>query len=456
MAGTNRESCGVRIWRTNALQDITFTRGSGCWVFDAGGKPYLDLLSGTWCNVLGYGHPRWTAAVSRQLSELTHVGAPFLTDAIGDALHAFAQILPPALNRAVFLNTGSEAVELSLKMARAATGAEGVAVIERSYYGATIHALSLSEAGRTASYLPAPGAVFRLPAPDCQRCAAGRTTPCTREFPCLDPLEALALGVQDGRSRVAAVLYEPVLANGGVIVPPIGYGARLRELASGGNMLLIAEEVTTGMGRTGRWFGYDHDDIVPDLLVIGKAIGAGFPVSVVVTTEDVEARCQGRLTHVQSHQNDPLSGRVAATVISILQDEQLVERAAERGRELLGGLSRLQARGPWIRQVRGRGLMVGIELDPAWAKLGTEICSRLLASGFIVNYQPHNAAFRLFPPYVISSAEIQAFLEAFETALREICQIQCLRKTGSLSEARRSTWTSPVRIHEARARPRPS
>lgn len=406
----------MRVWQTNPFETVVLTRGEGCWVWDASGKSYLDLLSGTGCNVLGHGHPRWTNAVRGQTCKLVHSGASFISNEIREALAKLAEILPPGLNRAVFLNTGSEAVELALKMARAATGADGIVVVDRSYYGATTYALTLSGAGRTADYLPSIGTVIRLPAPDCGRCPMGVSWPCG-DFPCLDPLSAL-VGKKD--KAIAAVLYEPVLVNGGVIVPPIGYGSRLRALTSRCNALFISEEVTTGVGRTGRWFGFEHENIVPDILVVGKAIGAGLPVSVVITTDGIEARCRGTLTHVQSHQNDPFSGRIAATVISILQDEHLVERAAQCGSRLLEGLKEVQSRHPCIVDVRGQGAMVGIELHRDWSGQGLEMVQRLLESGFIVNYQPQNTIFRLFPPYIISPQEIDSFLHAFETVLSTV------------------------------------
>ena len=200
-------------------------------------------------------------------------------------------------------------------------------------------------------------------------------------------------------------------------MPPPGYGAHLRDLASECGALLIAEEVTTGMGRTGRWFGFEHDGIVPDILVIGKAIGAGLPVSAVVTTGEVEDRCQGVLRHVQSHQNDPFSGRIAATVISILQEEHLIEQAAKRGTYLLAGLKELQLQCPWLCDVRGKGAMIGVELTPERSRDGVARCQQLLAEGFILDYSPHTATFRLFPPYVISTRELDAFLRTFERIL---------------------------------------
>jgi 4-aminobutyrate aminotransferase-like enzyme len=401
----------MRLWQTNPLQEIALVRGQGCTVWDEADKPYLDLLSGTWCNVLGYGHPRWAEAIRTQVPKLTNVGASFSTPEIHKALSKLREILPPALNRAVFLNTGSEAVELALKMARAATGADGIVVIEQGYYGATTYALALSEAGRAVPYLPRLGGVHRLPAPTCRRCPVGRSWPC-EDFACLEPLWALA---DEGEGRIAAVIYEPVMG-AGVVVPPPGYQAQLRDLATRCGALLIAEEVTTGMGRTGRWFGFQHDGIVPDILVIGKAIGAGLPVSAVVTTQEVETGCQPILRHVQSHQNDPFSGQIAATVITILQEEHLIEQAAERGACLLEGLKKLQPRYPWIWDVRGKGLMLGVELEQERAAEGMAVFQQLLDAGFIVDYKPQTATFRLLPPYVISTQEIDRFLAAFEDA----------------------------------------
>ena len=401
-------------------------RGQGCIVWDSTGKPYLDLLSGTWCNVLGYGHPRWVEPIQSQVSKLTHIGAPFAVEEINAALSKLGEILPPELNRAVFLNTGSEAVELALKMARAATDADGVVVVEKGYYGATTYALSLSETGRAAPYLPRLRNVHCLPAPTCRRCPVERSWPCG-DFACLGSLRAL---VDGGKGSLVAVIYEPVMAVGGMIVPPPGYGAQLRDLATRCGAILIAEEVTTGLGRTGCWFGFEHDGIVPDILVIGKALGAGLPVSTVVTTQEVELRCQGVLRHVQSHQNDPFSGRIAATVISILQEECLVERAAKHGAYLLESLKGLQSRCPWIWDVRGKGLMLGIELEQDRAAEGTVVFQRLMDAGFIVDYQPQTATFRLFPPYVISTYEIDRFLAAFEHALEG-----AWRGNGGLEEA---------------------
>jgi 4-aminobutyrate aminotransferase-like enzyme len=408
----------VQLWHTNPFDEVRLTRAEGCTVWDAAGKPYLDLLSGTWCSVLGRAHPRWLAAVLAHASTFTHAGSRFVTTAIEEAMAQLSEILPPGLNRAVFLSSGSEAVELALKMARAASGRKAVVVAQRGYYGATMYALALSEAGRPMTYLPALEAVYRLPAPHCGRCPMGRSWPCDTTFPCLDELAALA----DQPDRdVAAVLYEPVMA-GGIFAPPLGYGARLRELTSRCGALLIAEEVTTGMGRTGRWFGFEHEGILPDILVIGKAIGGGLPVSVVVTSDTFEVSCRDRLgRHVQSHQNDPFSGGVAAAVIATLQHERLVEAAAARGQQMMSGLDAIRARVPAIRDVRGRGAMIGVELVPECAEQGPQVVAGMFGAGFIIDFHPASSTFRLFPPFVISPREVDSFLHSFERVLVGRC-----------------------------------
>jgi len=408
----------MQLWQTNPFDSVRLARAQGCTVWDTAGKPYLDLLSGTWCSVLGHAHPRWLAAVLAHASTLTHTASRFVSTAIEEAMGKLSEILPPGLNRAVFLSSGSEAVELALKMARAATGRKAVVVVERGYYGATMHALALSEAGRTMTYLPALDAVHRLPAPYCGRCPMGRSWPCDGTFPCLDGLAQLA---DQTNPDVAAVLYEPVIA-AGILAPPVGYGARLRELTSRCGAMLIAEEVTTGMGRTGRWFGFEHERIVPDILVIGKAIGGGLPVSVVVTSEAFESSCRDRLgRHVQSHQNDPFSGGVAAAVIAVLQDEKLVEAAAARGQQLMSGLDAIAARMQVIREVRGRGAMIGVELEARWAEQGPRMVADMFHAGFIIDFHAPSSTFRLFPPFVISQPEADSFLHAFERALVKHC-----------------------------------
>lgn len=395
----------MRIWNTLSMRDTVMTRSDGCRVWDKDGKSYLDLQSGYWCNVLGYGNPSLIEPVKSQIDRLINVMSAFRTEEIDLALSELEKALPQTLNRAAFLNSGSEAVDLALKMARAATGRTGVVVNERGYYGATSYPFSLSWPGISASYLPDPGEVHRLPPPLCQSCEHGSRENC-RDFKCLDGLQKL---VDEENTNIAAIMYEPIFG-AGILVPPIGYGARLRMYADALGALLISEEVTTAPGKTGRWFAYQHDDIEPDILVLGKAVGAGFPVSVVVTTGDVEERCRDALRHVQSHQNDAFSGRVVATVLSIIREQGLVEQAAEKGVYFLDALKELAEDYPFIVDIRGRGLMFGVELGEEHAHLGTAIQDELFEKGYLMDYHAATKTFRFFPPYVITYEEIDSFI----------------------------------------------
>ena len=395
----------MRVWKTLSMKDTVMTRSEGCRVWDRDGNSYLDLQSGYWCNVLGYGNPDLIEPVKSQIDRLVNVMSAFRTDEIELALSELEKLLPPTLSRAAFLNSGSEAVDLALKMARAATGRTGVVVNERGYYGATSYPFSLSWPGMSAPYLPDSGEVHRLPPPLCQSCEHGSREDCS-DFRCLDGLQRL---VDEGNTNIAAVMYEPVLG-AGILVPPIGYGARLRVYADALGALLISEEVTTAPGKTGRWFAYQHDGIEPDILVLGKAVGAGFPVSVVVTTEEVEDRCGDSLRHVQSHQNDAFSGRVVATVLSIIREQGLVEQTAEKGEYFLEALRGLAVEYPFFVDVRGRGLIFGVELGEEHAHLGTAIQDQLFERGYLMDYSASTNTFRFFPPYVITYEEIDSFI----------------------------------------------
>ena len=403
----------MHLWNTYPTKKLTLVHGKGCTVWDTNGKAYLDLLAGTWCNILGYAHPRWVAEIQEQTPKFVHSIKASVSKETIEALDELSTILPPELNRAFFLNTGSEAVEAALKIARAATGGESIIVIEKGYYGATIYSLSLSEAGRMIPYLPHYDTIQRISAPQCKQCTRVKSIPCS-EFQCIE--EARSIINAQGYD-VAAVIYEPVMGVGGMLIPPDGYGAQLRELANEFNALLISEEVTTGMGRTGRWFGFQHDDIVPDILVVGKAIGAGYPVSAVVTTEEVETKCRGTVYHLQSHQNDPLSCKIAHTVISIIKEETLIDQVVQRSDHFEKKLLELQARNDLIDDIRVKGLMIGIEVKENGDAAGEQIANQLFKDGYILDFQSSTQTFRLFPPYVISESEINGFIEAFENAL---------------------------------------
>lgn len=397
----------MALLKTSELGDLTLVRGVGCYLYSDDGEEYLDLLSGTWCCALGHSHPGLVPVLREQLGRLVHLNAAFGSHEIEEATARLTAHLPPRLDRVTWLNTGSEAVELALKIARLVSDGDEVVVWDRGYYGATNLAWTLSQGGGGGWCTPA---VCRVPTPHCSRCLVDSSYP-ECNFVCLDRRLASV-------RQAAAVVYEPVMAVGGVIVPPKGYGRRVQEWARRLGAVFILEEVTTGMGRTGRWFGFQHEELEPDVLVLGKVLGNGLPVAAAVTTAEVEDRCAGRLRHVQSHQNDPWSGAVAARVIEILEQDRLVERSATMGGELLAQLEGLVGRWPVLAEARGLGLMAALEFkDPM---IGAEVQAHLLQEGVIVDYREATNCLRFFPPYIIEAEQLARVVETMEEGLESL------------------------------------
>jgi 2,2-dialkylglycine decarboxylase (pyruvate) len=396
----------LNLFHTSQPSDLRFVTGQGAYLIDEHGRHYLDLISGLWCCALGHNHPVFVPALQKQLERITHLHHTLLSDEIELACRRLGSVLPSWLDRVIWLNTGSEAVELSLKVARVANGDDGIVIWERGYYGATNLASSLTN--------PEPDdwrshRVWRVPAPDCRHCGLGMNYPdCS--FECLDR-------TFEKMTHATAVLYEPVIASGGVIVPPPGYGRRVQEWARQIEAVFILEEVTTGMGRTGSWFGFQHDDLEPDILVLGKVLGNGLPVAAVVTTSGIEARCGGRLKHIQSHQNDPWSGAVASVVIDIIRAGNLVERSAELGAFFLQGLADIVDRYEEAVDARGLGLMAALELQSA--EIGRFLHGYLLSESIIVEYKEAQNALRFFPAYIFEREELEKTLNILETGLRK-------------------------------------
>jgi len=379
-------------------------RGEGNHVFDEEGKRYLDLQSGYWCNVLGYDNPKIVEPMQEQFKRLTNVMSAFSTNEIKEAMNQLGKVLPPELDRISFLNSGSEAVDLALKIARAATDKTGLVVNERGYYGATAYTFSLCGAGRNAGYLPDPGELHTLPAPTPENC---------KDWKCLEPLKKL---VEEDNKNIAAIIYEPVIG-AGIFVPDIGYGEQLRKYADELGALLISNEVTVSPAKSGKWFAHQHDNIVPDILTLGKAIGGGFPVSCMITTDKVEEICEGKIYHVQSHQNDALSGRAIATVVKTIMEEGLVDRCAMMGAYFLERFNEIKDDYDSVVDVRGRGLILAVQLGEKHAEKGEEIQWDLIDNGYLMDYHKASNSFRFFPPFTITQEEIDGFITAFRESL---------------------------------------
>ncbi len=349
-----------------------FVRGEGCWIWDADGNRYLDAMAGLWCVNVGYGRREIVDAVAAQMAQLPYYPIT-QSHAPGAQLAArLAELLPAGLCRAHLVNSGSEAVETALKMARqfarrAHPGENRYKIIarHRSYHGYTMGALSATgQTTRKKAFEPLVPGFLHVAPPDPYRCAfCSRDPGCT--LACADEFDRVIR--MEGPETVAAVIVEPSIGGGGVFHAPDGYLERLREITNRYGVLLIVDEVITGFGRTGRKFAFEHAGIVPDMITLAKGITSAYlPMGAVVATEAVfeafrsETDANAKFTQVSTFGGHPCSCAAALANIEIFTRERLWENSARVGDHLAGRLGALDH--PAIGEVRARGLLLGIEL----------------------------------------------------------------------------------------------
>jgi 2,2-dialkylglycine decarboxylase (pyruvate) len=404
----------------------TIVRASGSWLETASGRRVLDFTAGQICATIGHNHPRVTAAIRRALDDAIHLNAWMLSPPVLELAGALVATLPPTLSRAMFLSTGGESIEAALRMAKLQTGGFEVLSLTRSWHGLTGGASALTLAGGRRGYGPALPGSFALPAPYAYRCPIRH---CDGACDCACLEAGFDLFDQASVGAPAALAAEPVLSAGGVIVPPPGYFARLAALCEEREMLLVLDECQTGLGRLGTMYGFEAFGVVPDFLVLSKTLGGGVPIGAVVTSEAIEAECHARgFMHVTSHVSDPLPAAAALAVLEVVAEEDLPARAARQGERLLGHLRALQARHEVVGDVRGMGLLCGIELvedretrAPAEA-LGLALTAECETRGLSINLVRGGTGgaancLRMAPPLTISDDEVDLAAEILDASL---------------------------------------
>jgi 2,2-dialkylglycine decarboxylase (pyruvate) len=400
-------------------------RANGSYVYDEDGTAILDFTSGQMSSVLGHSHPDVVSTVSTSVATLDHLYSGMLSPPVVELAMRLAATLPDALSKVLLLTTGAESNEAAIKMAKLYTGKYEVVSFDRSWHGMTSGAASATfSAGRRGYGPPMPGNLT-LPTPSAYR------SPFRHADGGYDWETELEYGfaIVDAQSSgsLAACLVEPILSSGGIIEPPLGYLRRLKELCVEREMLLVVDEAQTGIGRTGTMYAHERDGIVPDLLTLSKTLGAGLPVAAVVTTEEIEAVCHERgFLFFTTHVSDPLAAAVALTVLTVVERDGLVDRAASLGRELATRLDELRDRHDQVGDVRGRGLLQGIELvadkvskAPA-DDLGAKVTAACLERGLhmnIVQLPGMGGIFRIAPPLTITESELLAGLDILDDAL---------------------------------------
>ncbi len=403
---------------------FTVARAEGAWVETTDGRRILDFTSGQICSTLGHNHPRIAAAIRESLDTVSHLNSWMLSEPVLELAARLAGLVPAPLDRVMLLNTGSEANEVALKLAKMHTGRWEVVGLTRSFHGLLSGIASVNFSMAHAGFGPLLPGSFALPAPYAYRCPVRH---CDGACDCTCLEAGFELVDQQSVGSLCAVVAEPVLSAGGIIVPPDGYVRRLRELCDARGMLLVLDEAQTGFGRLGTMVGFEHDGVVPDFLAVSKTLGGGVPLAATLTSAAIEDDCVGKgFLHVTSHVSDPLPAAAGLAVLDVIAEDGLVERARERGEYLLARLRELEARHEQIGDVRGRGLLVGLELvvdretrEPADA-LGAAVTAECLRRGLSMNIVRAGSSancFRMAPPLSITDEEIDTAIEILDESL---------------------------------------
>jgi 4-aminobutyrate aminotransferase len=403
-----------------------WSHGQGHRLYDTDGRAYLDFANGIAVTALGHVHPRVTAAIHAQVDRLIGpISAIGFAEPITRLADALAATFPEPLDSVMFLNSGSEAIDGALKLARRVTGRPGIVAFRGGFHGRTWGATSVTSSNlnyRTGYEPMLPGvhlttfpAVYRDFGGDEAAAVAGA----------LADLHRLTTS-EIPPSSIAAVLIEPVQGEGGFTPAPAAFLQELRAFCDRHGILLIADEVQSGYGRTGRMWAFEHAGIVPDVVVLAKAIANGLPLSAIVSSRDLQERW-GRGAHGSTYGGNPVACAAGLAVLETIREERLIENAVARGEELRTGLSRIAAEDDRIGDVRGPGLMVGVEFvtDPGTREPDGTLPDRLSAAcadaGLLVlTSGRYHEVVRWIPPLDVSAAEISEAVEIFGEALGAI------------------------------------
>jgi 4-aminobutyrate aminotransferase len=400
-------------------------RGSGVMVEDVDGNRYLDFMAGIAVSSTGYGHPKVVAAVKEAAERFLHIcGSDFYYDGMATLCERLARLAPGHSKKRVFLtNSGTEAVEAAIKLARHATRRTAIIAFRGAFHGRTTGAVSLtsSKARQHAGFGPLLPDVHHVPFAyryRCQFCASEAS--CNRG--CLRAIDEELFTRQLDPQDVAAIFVEPIQGEGGYIVPPPGYLQDLRGLCDRHGILLVADEVQSGVGRTGRMFACEHEGVEPDILLTAKGLGSGMPIGAMIAKESVTTWASG--SHGSTFGGNPVCCAAALATLDLVEGG-LMANAARMGERLLAGACTLMNRHQCIGDVRGRGLMIGLEFvrdretrEPA-PELVHELVQRSFRQGLLL-LGAGKSSLRLAPPLVIDQEDVDTALAMIDASLGQI------------------------------------
>jgi 4-aminobutyrate aminotransferase-like enzyme len=404
------------------LSRLVITEGHGRRLIDADGRNYLDFMAGICVCSLGHSHPAYTSAVNAQLSKVT-VGS-FTTENRLSMLRLIASLTPSGLNRTQLFSGGAEAVEAAIRLAKSYTQKFEILGFWGGFHGKTGGVLGLIGDPFKKYWGPTYPGLHLAPYADCYRCPFRMSYPGCGLF-CLEFVEKVIENNTVG--SLAAIIVEPMQGTAGNVIPPPEFIPGLLDIARRNDALLIADEMITGFGRTGKMFGCNHTETLPDIMTIGKGMGNGFPISGIVSTDEITARLPYAKASASSssYGGNPLACAASRATLETIIQESLVENAEAVGNSLLAGLRSLQEKYAFIGDVRGRGLLIGVELvkdrktkEPLEKKITRLIFLETLKRGLVaMNYKPN---FRINPPLSLTEAEAQEGAEILDEVFSHV------------------------------------
>ncbi len=405
--------------------DIVVKKASGIWVEDLAGRRYMDFTSGLATTNIGHNHPAVVRAIRDQAENFIHSGCIFYYESLVRLAEKLRRVAPPGMERFFFSNSGAEAVEGAIKLARSHTGRQGIVSFTGGFHGRTFGALSLTTSNikYRRRYHPLLASVYQSPYPYCYRCYFGQK-PDSCSMDCYEYFERIFRHLVPPE-ETACIIIEPVLGEGGYVVPPAEFLRKLRVFCNRWGILLVFDEVQSGMGRTGRWFASEHFGVVPDIMTIAKGIASGMPLSAVASKREIMKEWPPG-AHGTTFGGNPVSCAAAAATIDVIEKEGLLERAGDIGAHTVDRLREVQGRCGGIGDVRGLGLMIGIEFVREGLEPDTEGLRRVIdysrGKGLILlECGVDRNIIRLAPPLVAAKGEIDRAMEILEEAINATC-----------------------------------
>lgn len=415
------------VWGRAVPATLIAERGEGAYLYTTDGQRYLDFTCGIGVTNTGHAHPRVVQAVQAQAAKLLHGQANIVYhQPLIQLTHALGTIVPPALDTFFFANSGAEILEGAVKLAKHATKRSNTIVFTGSFHGRTHLTMSMttSKTVYRIGYQPLVPGIFVAPYPYAYKYGWDEATTvayCLAEFKRL-------LKSQTAPEETAAVVIEPVLGEGGYVLPPLSFMQELRELCTHYGILLVADEVQSGFGRTGRWFGMEHFGVVPDILTMAKGLASGLPLSGLAASRELMNKWLPG-SHGGTYGGNAVACAAAVATIEAIREENLLENATAQGQVLLAGLRQLQEDHPEIGDVRGVGLMIATEFTTPerepWTERTKAIVKAALAENLmLLTCGTYDNIIRWIPPLVITEAQIKEALAAFKQALTTVSSKQ--------------------------------